>query len=115
MTRQHQYRSPYSIYTFIFILFTFAANYERVNNDGSEISWEERRASHLDPFHQWLQGTVETEWPSVFPYAASDEWDENGANANFLEGCLYSMLAAAFPSAMSSVIADVESYPEGTR
>jgi len=115
MSRQSVYRSPYSLVTVMCILFIYAGNYARFDEDGVEIPWGLRRATYLSPFHTWLQGTSETDWPSVFPYAGSEEWDENAANANFLEGCLFAMNAEAFPSAMARVVAGVESYPEETR
>lgn len=109
------YKNPYSIPVIIFILFTYAASYVRIDENGVEIPWEVRVETHLKPFHQWFQGTRETDLPSVFPYPDSEQWDEVGASANFLEGCTYQMNVDAFPSAMASIVARVESYPKEIR
>ena len=109
------YINPFSIHAIILIICVFAGNYARIDEHGVEIPWATRYKTHLEPFHHWFQGTRETDLPSVFPYPDSEQWDEVGASANFLEGCTYQMNVDAFPSAMANIVARVESYPEEIR
>ncbi|KAL9183629.1 hypothetical protein ACHAXT_004485 [Thalassiosira profunda] len=62
-------------------------------------------------FYVFLQGNVSTEAGlSVFPCAAADEWDPQGAKAGYIEGTLHPKLAETFPDAMKEQVSAMASY-----
>ena len=101
------YAAPYSLVMLIAITISFASTYSRNNNDMTN-----NKANYLWPFYLFLCGAVDIGFPTFFPSCNATNWgDNNSGSANYLDGCLYTVLKQAMPLAMLKIITGVLSYP----
>ena len=103
------YVSPYTLIELIAITIMFASTYEKATTEEGK---KANKKNYLWPFYLFLCGAENIEIPTFFPSPNAKEWgDNNSGDANYLDGCLYSILKQAMPLAMMELISGVDSYP----
>ena len=105
----NKYVPPYTLDMLIAITIMFASTYKKATTEEGK---KANKKNYLWPFYLFLCGAVNFEIPTFFPSPNAKEWGDNDSgDANYLDGCLYSILKQAMPLAMMELISDVESYP----
>lgn len=106
------YVAPYTLVMLIAITIVFAGTYSKGDGYKRGDGMTANKVNYLWPFYLFLCGVSNIEMPTFFPSPNAKDWgDNNSGNANYLEGCLYTILKKAMPLAMIKIMSGVLSYP----